>query len=135
MNCSWKHLKLDCKDIGIKLYDLVEFIVWNFLKQWSDVFSHKCTCPTFVPVRRRYWSDVCTGTIISMLLCPTYPFHAPLSYISFTCSSLLHILSMFLYPKYPLHTPLSYLSFPCSSLLHILSMLLSPTFLFMFLYP
>ena len=48
--------------IRIKLYDLVEFIVGNFLKQWS---IQNLPSPTFflinVPVRRLYWSDVCAS--------------------------------------------------------------------------
>jgi len=73
-----------CKDIGIKLYDLVEFIVINFLKQWSirnlssPTFflinvpvrrlyqSDVCTSPTFVPVRRLYWSDVCASDVCTV---------------------------------------------------------------------
>ena len=38
----------------------------------SDVFSYKCTCPTFVLVRRLYQSDVCTSpTFVSFRFVPS----------------------------------------------------------------
>ena len=46
----------------------------------SDVFSYKCTCPTFVLVQRLYQSDVCIGPTfvlvrhlcVRRLYCPTF---------------------------------------------------------------
>ena len=44
-----------CKDIWIKLNDLVEFIVWHFLKQWSIQNLPSLTLFLInVPVRRLY---------------------------------------------------------------------------------
>ena len=77
------------KDIGIKLFDLVEFNSWTFFKQSS---IQNLPSPTFfvinVPVRRLYWSDICTSPtfILVRRLYQSYVCKSDVCYQSDVCT-------------------------------------------------